>query len=129
MKTITWLMCAAVLSFTNLSYASTICDAFRTPGQEKKLANCETVVARGLIPNTNALSYTIKYLNENQNGLKDPSCAIDGIDPSDDCHSCRNPDWVKSGFENKCSFIINDLQTPWKRNVAKNRSTAYYVDL
>ena len=63
-----------------------------------------------------------------RDGLKYPQCAVSGIDPADFfCESCRNPNWVKSGFENQCSFIINDLERPWPQN--SGQTTAYYVDL
>lgn len=126
MKTLLLLFLTMIAVSSN---ASPICDTFRTPGQQQKLRNCEEIVRRKLVPNQNALRYTIKYLTENQGSLRDPSCAVRGIEANDRCIACRNEDWVKSGIENGCSFIINDLNRPWKKDRAPGRTTAYYVDL
>ncbi len=117
---------------TEVAAASPICDAYRTPGQTQQLANCERAVAR--IPNKQALRYTLNYLNANRGPtLADPSCAAgDGkLLSNDRCVSCRDPNWVRAGIENGCTFVLNDLKRPWSRKGQRwlGRTTAYFVDL
>lgn len=118
-----------ILVFSSSASASSICDSFRGAGQERKLANCETIVKKGLVPNRDALRYTINYLNDNHNGLRDATCAVNGIEANDRCIACRSREWVEKGVENDCTFIINDLSRPWRRDPAPRRTTAYLVDL
>lgn len=108
-----------------------MCDQFSTPGQQKQLANCKAILKRNLVPNKRALAYTMKYLDANRGSLRDPRCATapGAVKSNDRCVACRDENWIKSGIENGCSFIINDLKRPWRREPARNRTTGYYVDL
>ncbi len=136
------LMAALILLVTAQSAIATeICDAFRSPTRlQPQLANCESLVRRKLVPNAAALDHTIKYLVANHKGLQDSRCATRKLrteklhwigQASDICENCKKSDWVEKGIENNCSFVINDLQTPWVRSKKgpTDQTTGYFVDL
>lgn len=120
--------------------ATEVCDAFRSPRLQPQLANCESLVRRKLVPNTGALDYTIKYMIANHRKLEDSRCAVQKLrteklhwigQASDACENCKKSEWVEKGIENNCSFVINDLQTPWNRSKSgpTDQTTGYFVDL
>lgn len=86
-----------------------LCARFESPRRD----NC--LKAFKIIPNKKALSYTLRYLQLNSGGLKDPSCLVHGKDQA------------KKGIHNTCSFVINDLTSKYKGSPL--RANAYYVDL
>ena len=81
----------------------------------------------GSIPNTQAVNYTLNFLAQNYQGLKDSHCAFDGLKKDVACDICKKPDQVRQGIKNGCSFILNDLKKPWGDGTT--RTTGYYVDL
>lgn len=131
---------ALLLLSAQSAVATEVCDAFRSPRLQPQLANCESVVRRKLVPNTAALDYTIKYMVANHKGLQDSRCAVRKLrterlhyigQASDICENCKKSEWVEKGIENNCSFVINDLQTPWvkTKNGPTDQTTGYFVDL
>lgn len=118
------------VSLTLEARASTICERFNVQGQDRQYSNCRALFRNRLVPNAPALNYTLQYWLENRDELKDPSCALEGMSRATGCASCREESWTRAGFQNQCSFVINDLQRPWReRRPAARRTTAYYVDL
>lgn len=76
-------------------------------------ANC--LAAFKEVPNSNALTYTLRFLQFNSNGLKDPSCV-------------RHPGGIaQQGIKNTCQFVMNDLTSVYGGNPL--RANAYFVDL
>lgn len=119
------------LAFTVEAHAAkttTVCKPYQTAGMQYQYESCKKIVAAKLVPNLDALAYTIRIHRANIGRLVDPSCAIAGIDPKDRCISCRNPDWIKRGIENTCSFVLNDYTKLWADDPQPGRTTAYFVD-
>jgi hypothetical protein len=90
-----------------------------------RIRNCQTLVARGLIPNQNAFTYTLQYLRDNYRKLADPSCAMRSVAIAS--HHVMNKDKVLRGIQNGCQFVINDTTSMWEG--MKLRTPAYFVDL
>jgi hypothetical protein len=112
---------------------ASICDSFQDPGSDLRVRNCQALFADPtLIPNHDALVFSLKYFRDNYGGLQDPSCAlaseshIKTPDHIED-NGILSDDQIKAGIHNKCQFVINDVNTRWPG--VKSRSTAYYVDL
>ncbi len=122
--------------------ASIICNAFRYPVLELQLKNCERLVASGAVKNKSALAASIRFMMRNYQTLQDPSCALVKRSHSPACvteagadgKKCSNmadPEWIRKGFDNRCSFFINDLTMHWDKSCKGTscRTTGYYVDL
>lgn len=98
-----------------------------TREQVTRIENCERIVAGGLIPNQAAFAYTIRYFAENSGRLQDPSCALQSAADDDVCRLCQSADRIQQGIGNGCSFMLNDMETPFGRN--STQVTGYFVDL
>lgn len=113
--------------------ASSVCDPLRiqdtplTREQQQRVANCERIVESGLVPNQQAFAYTIRYLAENTGRLQDSSCALQSSTDDDNCSLCQNANRVQQGIQNRCSFVLNDLQRPFR--AGSTQMTGYFVDL
>ena len=112
---------------------ASICDSFQDLGSDLRVKNCQALFADPtLIPNHDALVFSLKYFRDNYGGLQDPSCALASeshINTPDHIsdNGILTDDQIKAGIQNKCQFVINDVNTRWPG--FKSRSTAYYVDL
>lgn len=111
------------------SKATTVCEPYQSAALPYQYATCTKLVDSSSIRNLDALRYTIRIQIANLGRLEDPSCAIAGIVPDDRCISCRNPEWIKQGVQNSCSFVLNDLTELWTEDPQPGRTTAYFVDL
>lgn len=107
-----WLALALVvggsIAFAEESPES-VCSAF---SGEKNL-NC--LAAYRQVPNSSALTYTLRFLLLNSNGLKDPSCVR------------SRGAGTKQGIKNTCQFVLNDLTSVYDGNPL--RAHAYFIDL
>lgn len=117
---------------TSTSTSINTCDVFRSEAfrdqyYELRIRNCERLKKSGSIPNSHALDYTLNYLGQNYHGLKDYSCALDGLTKDTACDICKKPTQIRQGIKNGCSFILNDLKRPWGDGTT--RTTGYYIDL
>ena len=96
----------------SLGLASTpeeVCAGFETARQ----TNCFALYK--VIPNAEALSYALRYLQINAPGLKDASCIKAVLEPG------------KEGIRNSCQFVLNDMTSIYEGD--RLRSQGYFIDL
>lgn len=93
---------------------------------ETKIKNCIRLFDEDLVPNREALTYTIMYLRANSGGsLADPSCVRQPRGQAGEAG--MDLDRLGQGIQNTCQFVINDVHSKWKG--AAFQSNAYVVDL
>lgn len=117
----------------SLAWGAAACEPLRTQDtpmsvqQQLRITNCERIVNNGSVPNQAAFSYAIRYLAENQNALKDPSCAFETASDDTECAVCQSSERIRRGIQNGCTFLLNDLERPWGDGTT--RTTGYFIDL
>lgn len=126
---------------------------FLGDGQDKALAelrvaNCHQLVSRKLIPNSEALDYTLRYMRDNSGKLADDRCLPPKVGTERRTVTVRTKrgpvkrtvvssavsgeanmsrDVLRQGVKNQCQFLINDTTSTVKG--FPNRGNAYWVDL
>lgn len=115
---------------------------------ELRLANCRKLVSKKLIPNAEALDYTLRYMRDNSGKLADDRCLPPKVGTERrqvTVRTKRGPvtrtvvssavsgeanmsrDVLRQGVKNQCQFLINDTTSTVKGY--PNRGNAYWVDL
>ena len=103
--------------------SSPACDFL--PKGSLRAKNCEMIFAQNLIPNREAITFTLGYFRDNTQGLADSSC-IDFPESPMPGEEGVSPETLKKGIQNECVFFLHDVTS---REKGSSQAQGYLVDL